>query len=62
MRHSREFGVRQKSAWFALHHLRKAAENRQDMFPGPVEVDSSCMGREEAQEACEQDAQRGGEA
>lgn len=31
------------------------------MFSGPVEVDESYMRREEAKEACEQDAQRGGE-
>ena len=47
MRLHRELGITQKSAWFLLHRLRKAAENGQGVFSGPVEVDETYMGGRE---------------
>ena len=44
MRLHRELGITQKSAWFMLHRLRKAAENGQSVFSGPVEVDETYIG------------------
>ena len=44
MRLHRELGITQKSAWFMLHRLRKAAENGQGAFSGPVEVDEVYIG------------------
>ena len=44
MRLHRELGITQKSAWFMLHRLRKAAENGQGAFSGPVEVDEVYLG------------------
>ena len=47
MRLHRELGITQKSAWFMLHRLRKAAENGRELFAGPVEVDETYMGGRE---------------
>ena len=47
MRLHRELGITQKSAWFVLHRLRKAAETGTSMFIGPVEVDETYMGGKE---------------
>ena len=47
MRLHRELGITQKSAWFVLHRLRKAAESNEGMFGGPVEVDEAYMGGKE---------------
>ena len=47
MRLHRELGITQKSGWFLLHRLRKAAENGQGLFSGPVEVDETYMGGRE---------------
>ena len=44
MRLHRELGITQKSAWFVLHRLRKAAESNAGMFGGPVEVDETYVG------------------
>ena len=44
MRLHRELGINQKSAWFMLHRLRKAAEIGSGPFAGPVEVDETYMG------------------
>lgn len=44
MRLHRELGITQKSAWFMLHRLRKAAENGRSVFSGPVEVDETSIG------------------
>ena len=48
MRLHRELGITQKSAWFLLHRLRKAAENGQGAFSGPVEVDETYIGGKRA--------------
>ena len=48
MRLHRELGITQKSAWFMLHRLRKAAENGAGLFEGPVEVDETYMGGKRA--------------
>ena len=48
MRLHRELGITQKSAWFMLHRLRKAAESGHGMFAGPVEVDETYMGGKRA--------------
>ena len=37
----RELGITQKSAWFMLHRLRKAAESGDRQFSGPVEADET---------------------
>ena len=44
MKLHRELGITQKSAWFMLHRLRKAAESGNGVFSGPVEVDETYMG------------------
>ena len=44
MRLHRELGITQKSAWFMLHRLRKAAESGAGMFTGPVEADETYVG------------------
>jgi len=44
MRLHREVGITQKSAWFLLHRLRKAAESGKSPFAGPVEVDETYVG------------------
>ena len=44
MKLHRELGISQKSAWFMLHRLRKAAETGVGPFAGPVEVDETYMG------------------
>ena len=43
MRLHRELGISQKSAWFILHRLRKAAETGVGPFAGPVEVDETYL-------------------
>ena len=40
----RELGIGQKTAWFMLQGLRKAAENQEPMFSGPAEVDETYFG------------------
>ena len=47
MRLHRELGITQKSAWFVLHRLRKAAETGRGVFAGPVEVDETYVGGKE---------------
>ena len=44
MKLHRELGITQKSAWFMLHRLRKAAESGSGVFSGPVEVDEVYVG------------------
>ena len=44
MKLHRELGITQKSAWFLLHRLRKAAEVSSRKFAGPVEVDETAIG------------------
>lgn len=44
MRLHRELGITQKSAWFMLHRLRKAAEAGNVVFSSPVEVDETYVG------------------
>lgn len=48
MKLHRELGITQKSAWFVLHRLRKAAETGTAVFSGPVEVDEAYMGGKNA--------------
>ena len=66
MKLHRELGITQKSAWFMLHRLRKAAESGAGLFSGPVEVDETYMGgkrknmsNEKRRELAEQGAGRG---
>ena len=44
MRLHRELGIAQKSAWFMLQRLRKAAELETGLFSGPIEVDETYVG------------------
>ena len=44
MKLHRELGITQKSAWFVIHRLRKAAEANEALFSGPVEVDETYFG------------------
>ncbi|MCY4388423.1 MAG: IS1595 family transposase [Desulfurellaceae bacterium] len=48
MKLHRELGITQKSAWFVLHRLRKAAETGTSVFAGPVEVDETYTGGKNA--------------
>ena len=48
MKLHRELGITQKSAWFVLHRLRKAAETGTAMFAGPAEVDEAYVGGKNA--------------
>ena len=47
MKLHRELGISQKSAWFMLHRLRRAAEIGAGPFVGPVEVDETYFGGKE---------------
>ena len=45
MKLHRDIGVKQSTAWFMLHRIREAwAEDDDDQFDGPVEVDETYMG------------------
>lgn len=44
MKRHRELGMTQKSAWFVLHRLRKAAETGTAVCSGPLEVDETSGG------------------
>ena len=45
MKLHRDLGVSQKTAWFMLHRIRQAwAEDDDDRFDGPVEVDETYIG------------------
>lgn len=45
MKLHRDLGVKQQTAWFMLHRIRQAwADNDDDQFDGPVEVDETYMG------------------
>ena len=47
MKLSRDLGVKQQTAWFMLHRIREAwAEDDDDQFDGPVEVDETYFGGE----------------
>ena len=47
MKLQRDIGVSQRAAWFMLHRIRQAwAEDDDDDFDGPVEVDETYMGGE----------------
>ena len=47
MKLQRDIGVSQPTAWFMLHRIREAwAEEDDDQFDGPVEVDESFFGGE----------------
>ena len=47
MKLSRDIGVKQATAWFMLHRIRQAwAEDEDDQFDGPVEVDETYFGGE----------------
>ena len=39
MKLHRDLGISQKSAWYMSHRLRKAFEDKGELFAGPVEVD-----------------------
>ena len=47
MKLHRDIGVTQKTAWFMLQRIRKAWENDDGPFAGPVEVDETYMGGRE---------------
>ena len=47
MKLHRDIGVTQKTAWFMLQRIRKAWENDDGPFAGPVEVDETYMGGKE---------------
>ena len=49
MKLKRDIGVTQATAWFMLHRIRQAwAEDDDDQFDGPVEVDESYFGGRQA--------------
>ena len=48
MKLHRELGITQKSAWFMLHRLRKAAEASRGTLAGPVECDETYIGGKRA--------------
>ena len=47
MKLHRDLGITQKTAWFLLQRIRKAFENDNDLFGGPVEIDETYMGGKE---------------
>ena len=47
MKLHRDLGITQKSAWHLSHRIRKAWENGQTLFGGPVEVDETYIGGKE---------------
>ena len=59
---AREIGVTQKTAWFVLGRLRKAAEQASHAagtLPGPIEVDESYFGGREKKQTRTEEAPRG---
>ena len=44
MRLHRELGTGQKAAWSMVHRLRKMFDAHTSLFPGPLEVDETCLG------------------
>ena len=44
---ARELGVTQKTAWFLLHRIRAAMEERGGLFDGVVEIDETYIGGKE---------------
>ena len=48
MKLHRDLGVTQKTAWHLTHRIRKAMENGNDPFAGPVEVDETYVGGKES--------------
>ena len=47
MKLHRDLGISQKSAWYMSHRLRKAFEDKGELFAGPVEVDETFIGGKE---------------
>ena len=47
MKLHRDLGITQKTAWFLLQRIRKAFENDDKPFGGPVEIDETYMGGKE---------------
>ena len=47
MKLHRELGITQKSAWHLAHRIRRAWEDEQGLFVGPVEVDETYVGGRE---------------
>ena len=47
MKLHRDLGITQKSAWYMAHRLRKAFEDKGELFAGPVEVDETFIGGKE---------------
>ena len=44
----RDLGIRQSSAWFMAHRIRKSWEEGYGLFNGPVEVDETYIGGKES--------------
>ena len=47
MKLHRDLGITQKTAWHLAHRIRKAWENKQGFFGGPVEADETFVGGKE---------------
>ncbi|MCY4461427.1 MAG: hypothetical protein OXC26_13710 [Albidovulum sp.] len=44
----RKVGIRQATAWFLMQRIREGFDMGENLpFPGPVEVDETCMGGKE---------------
>ena len=48
MKLHRDLGIRQSSAWFMAHRIRKSWEQGYGLFNGPVEVDETYIGGKES--------------
>ena len=58
MKLQRDIGVSQPTAWFMLHRIRQAwAEDDDEDFDGPVEVDETYFGGERRNMSLEGEAQ-----
>ena len=59
MKLHRDLGIRQSSAWFMAHRIRKSWEEGYGLFNGPVEVDETYIGGKESNKHARRKAHAG---
>ena len=58
MKLHRDLKIRQSSAWFMAHRIRKSWEQGFQLFNGPVEVDETYIGGKESNKRIEETLRR----